>query len=142
MEKMIGAEIKSFSNLLIRHLDNCLPSAGYPQLSGPNAFTLKYLHDHKEDDVFQKDLEKVLEIRKSTCSQVLSTMEEKGLIARSAVKDGRYKKITITELGEKVHSEAEKNIINLEMKIRNGLSEEELSTFFSIMEKMKNNLTE
>lgn len=142
MEKMVGAEIKSFSNLLGRVLDNCLPSADYPQITGPNAFTLKYLHDHKEADIFQKDLEKVLEIRKSTCSAVLSTMEEKGFIVRSAVKDGRYKKITITELGEKALSGAEENILALEKKIRIGLSPEEIDAFFSTMEKMRNNLTE
>lgn len=143
MPKLIGAEVKGFANLLGRYLDSSMPkSTGYPQLSGPNIFILKFIHDHENEDIFQKDIEKKLMITKSTCSKVLSTMEEKNLIQRVSVNDARYKKIVVTALGDEIRQKADACVSRMEDKLKQGLSNEEIETFFRIIDKMKVNIKE
>ena len=42
---------------------------------------------------------KALSVTKSTCSKVLTTLEEKGLVRRVPVEDARFNKIVLTPLG-------------------------------------------
>lgn len=140
MEKLIGAEIKSLQNIITRKLDSIGNTIiGDFQLSGPNMFILKLLKEFSDKDVFQCDLEKILHITKSTCSKVLSTMESKGLIMRVGVLDARYKKISLTPLGEEVVAKSDFFINGFEKKLKNGLTEEQLETFFYCMDVMKKN---
>ena len=92
MKRLIGAEIRGLQNLISRQLDGFTSTLGDDLVSGPNLFILKYLMENEGKDVFQRDFEKVLSVTKSTCSKVLTTMQQKGLIERSSVADARYKK--------------------------------------------------
>lgn len=112
MKRLIGAEIRGLQNLISRQLEGLTSNLGENLISGPNLFILKYLMENEGKDVFQCDLEKVLSVTKSTCSKVLTTMQQKGLIERSSVSDARYKKSALPKK-EKVWSKSSINLFTL-----------------------------
>ena len=56
--------------------------------------------------------------------------------------DARLKKITLTEKGVSMHEHFHREIDSFEKMLSAGLTEEELNSFFTIMEKIYNNLAE
>lgn len=142
MERIIGAEIKSLQNMLLRQIEKQGTELGKERPSGPGLFLLKFLRDNKDKDVFQRDLEKALGTTKSTCSKVLSGMEEKGFVRRVSVADARFNKICLTPLGEEVVKIADRHMEEFEAKLRIGLTDEQLATFFACIDRMKKNLSE
>ena len=97
---------------------------------------------HNADrDIFQRDLERELSLAKSTITCILKPMEQKGYIERvSVASDARLKKLVVTEKGREMHHICYDNMLQMEKTLRNGLTEEELQTFFTIMGKMKDNV--
>lgn len=112
------------------------------RISGPNVFILKFLKANETKDIFQRDIEKVLETTKSTCSKVLSTMEGKGLIKRVPVNDARFNKICLTPLGEEILNDADSRMEIFEENLKRNLTEEQISTFFYCIDEMKKNISD
>ena len=68
-------------------------------------------------------------------------MEKNGYITRESVaSDARLKKIVLTEKAITLHNLIIEDIRQREKRMKTGLSEEELATFFSITEKIRANL--
>ena len=58
----------------------------------------------KEKDIFQKDLEKEFDLKRSSVSLLLNNMEKSDLIQRVPVaEDARLKKIILTEKAIKIY---------------------------------------
>ena len=88
-----------------------------------------------------KDIEDAFCIRRSTVSKVIRLMEEKGFIERQSVDyDARLKKLVLTPEGEHIHHLIEEEVCKTEALLRQDISEEELETFFQVMEKFKKNI--
>jgi DNA-binding MarR family transcriptional regulator len=106
-----------------------------------NGWILNYLAHHEGEDIFQKDIENTFCIRRSTVSQVLRLMESKGLVRREVVPyDARLKKLVLTPEGKRIQIAIEKEQREAEQLLRQGVTDEELSMFFQIMEKFKKNV--
>mgnify|MGYP004707966675 CR=1 FL=1 len=74
-----------------------------------------------------------------TC--LVKQMEQKGYIARVAVeRDCRLKRLCLLEKGEKLHERFLQNIDNVEEKVREGIDEEEVQTFFKVAKQIRDNL--
>lgn len=100
-----------------------------------------FIHSRQDQDVFQKDIEELLKIRRSTATGMLNTLEKKGLIERQSVShDARLKKLVITPKGIEFSKKAVECIQSVERKVRSGLSEEELETFFNVLSKIRKNI--
>lgn len=111
-------------------------------MSAPNLFILKFLQENEGKEVFQRDLEEVLETTKSTCSKVISTMESKGFLKRESVADARFNKISLTPLGREIVKTADVHMEEFESKLKRGLTDEQLETFFYCIETMKRNISQ
>ena len=81
-------------------------------LTGIQAFFLKCIHDKSsEGDLFQRDLEKMFDIRRSSVSTMISCVEKKGYIKRVSIPtDKRVNKIILTEEGMKKHEEVDADL--------------------------------
>lgn len=102
-----------------------------------------YIFDNKHRDIFQRDIETHFGIRRSTVTKILQLMENNGLIKRTAViSDARLKKLTLTEKAVAMHEHFRKEIDSFEVTLSDGLTEEEIETFFRITDKIYNNLLE
>ena len=95
----------------------------------------------QEKEMCQKDLEANLHDSKSSLSDLLNALESSDCLIRKVKKgDSRYKILEITDKGREIISLAEANKDEVEKKIIQGISNEELTLFKKIINKMSNNL--
>ncbi len=146
MNKDISRHLAELHNLIHREIinyatctDNCNENATHISLS--SSCILSYLHSHNDCDVYQRDLEREFGVRRSTMSKVLSSLEQKGYIKRVSVDtDRRLKKITLTEKAFCIADKIKSNSEDLEKKMIQSISEDELKIFKQTLEKIKQNL--
>ena len=101
------------------------------------------LVESRERHLFQKDIEKEFDLRPSTATGLLKTLEEQRMIHRvSCEDDGRYKVIQFTEAAEHIRWALQQQIQNTEKQLTKDISQEELSVFVKVAEKMLENLDE
>ena len=137
----IGWQIKVLSNLIKREVGNYGCERDSDELTGNNRFIIGYLAKHRNEDVFQKDLEEIFSVRRSTMSTIILRMEQKGFLTRQSVAyDARLKKIVLTEKGERVHAAIESKIEDTEQKLSANFSEDEKQMLFRLLEKLRRNL--
>lgn len=139
-EKMIGFELRSVNNLIRRDIEKNHP-AEFDWSKGVHGWAIGYFFNNRDKDIFQRDFESHFSIRRSTATQILKLMEQRGLIIRKSVEnDARLKKIVLTDKALEIQKIIEQDIKKREKRLRNGLSKEEINTFFSVIDKLKANL--
>lgn len=132
-------EIKNFESEILRSkvLDSIMKEGicNYSQFR-----ILKHLLESatKEEIVYQKDFENLLNIRKSTISGILDTMEKNKIIIRTI--DNKGKVVELTSEMLKYRKKILDRLEALEAKLVEGISEDELETFYNVMDKMKENI--
>ena len=140
-EKDIGFAVRKLSNLIKRDVEKSKAKLGLDPVSGVNGWAIGYLYSNRENDIFQKDFENQFSIRRSTASNILKTMEQKGLIERVSVEsDARLKKIVLTEKAIEIHKKIMLDLYEREQRLRKDISEEKLETFFNVIKKLSANL--
>ncbi|WP_319996207.1 MarR family winged helix-turn-helix transcriptional regulator [Trichococcus shcherbakoviae] len=138
---LLGFRIRSLwqqiKRLMNRHLTE---NDGYG-LTGMQFAIVSYIaKESVERDVFQKDLEQKFDIRKSTVTGILNTMERDGLLLRETVPyDARLRKMILTDKALQAKQNTEQVIDSVESQLSKGLTEEEITTFLSILEKISKN---
>ena len=137
-KRTVGFEIRTLSNLIRRKVCS---SDGAESVTGMHGWVIGYLYEHKGENVFQKDLEEKFSVRRSTMTAILQLMEKHGLVKREPSKqDGRLKKLILTQKAKDIHTGFTKTIADVEKQLTSGITDEEMETFFSTLEKMKNNI--
>ena len=142
-ERHIGYEIKALSNLMRRKM---WEQAGRPdcdEFTEMQGMLLGFLCRNRDQEIFQKTLEEVFSIRRSTASRLLKNMEAEGLIVRLPVsRDARLKRVMVTPKAEALNQQAAIRIQHVEAALTRGLTQAELEQFMATAEKLKHNLTE
>lgn len=141
MDFHVGGSIHRLHNLLCRDTNRFPHGDMVDSLTGSHGFILCWLHRSGDRPLFQRDLEKQFQLRRSSATAVLQTLERNGLILRQPVEsDARLKKLVVTEKGAElcrmIHDDIEEN----ERRLVAGLSEEELQTLQRIFGKLRDNL--
>lgn len=102
---------------------------------------IEYILNNKNKDIYQKDLEKVLNLRRATVSGVLHTMEKNGLIKRvTDESDTRTKKIILNEKIPERFNEYSKKIKKIENNIIKDISDKDLEIFLKVISQMKESI--
>ena len=142
MSKNVGQSLRCLQRLIHQKVE-VLKVESKDDLTLVQAHTLRYLDEHKEEDVFQRDIEKVLNVRRSTCTEILNVLERDGYIERHSVNsDKRLKKLVLTAKTKELHLTISKNVERLEALLKKDINEEELEIFFKVIDKMKQNVKE
>lgn len=137
MKRYVIREIKELDHLIVR--ENMKNFVG--KISIPQRMIGFYILEHENEPVYQRDLEKTFSIRRSTVSGILKTMEKNNLIKRiSANNDARLKAVVLTNDAKKEFKEIECGFHKLNSLLVNGISDDELHTFFKVIDKMKENI--
>lgn len=141
-ERQIGFELKAINNMIRRKLDARFTEAGLEEISGMQGPLLGFLDIHSaEKDIFQRDLEKEFNIRRSTATVMLQNLEQKGYIVREPVKsDARLKRIVLTEKAREVNREVRRQIGAFHEELEQGITPEEKEFFLRITDKIMKNL--
>lgn len=141
MDRLVGKELRSLSNMIRRQLDNSSAVREIENMTGTHGWAIGYLFDNRERDVFQRDIEEEFHIRRSSATKLLQLMEKNGLITREAVDyDARLKKIVLTEKALSLHEKLKNAAVSVEEKFVRGIPDEQLSIFFETLDTIKNNI--
>ena len=134
-------QIKGISNLIHQELNSTNHGTAHPGTMMQKMF-LGYLDAHREEAVYQKDLEAAFHMRRSTATGILKIMVRDGLLVREAVKgDARLKRLVLTPVAMEQLAEMKQDIRHVEQKATAGLTPEEQQTLFTLLDKVRENLT-
>lgn len=104
---------------------------------------VQYLIDNESNDIYQRDLEKVLNLRRSTISGILKTMEKHNIIIRSDSKvDARIKKIELSIDSKEFYKKSRCLFKDINSILNRNITTEELDIFYKVIKQMKENLNE
>ena len=142
MKQSLLFQIKLLQNAIVRNI--CTDMRKHNISAPPSQIgssIIGYIIRNEGKDVYQKDLEIVFKLRRSTISGVLQTLEKKNLIKRiDSSSDARVKKIILTEEAVKMYKGADFHLKRLEEKITSNIKEEDLRIFCKVMERMQQNI--
>lgn len=79
--------------------------------------------------IAQKQLEATLDVRRSSVTSMLQTLERRGLIVRSTEEGSREKTVTLTDAGRELENELGAYITVLHQTVFKGFSPPELDNF-------------
>ena len=138
----IGFELRGINNLIKRSLAQRFAEEGLEDLSGMQGPMIGFIFEQSQRrDIFQRDIEKEFNIRRSTATVMLQNLEQKGLIVREPVDhDGRLKKILLTEKAKKCHMQVHLQIERFHRELEEGISPQEKEEFLRILDHLRQNL--
>lgn len=138
-ERKIALEIKLLDNLIGRKLIQ--NEKDKKKLSHVQVSIIKYLFENREKTIYQSDLESFLNVRRSTISGILKTLEKRNFIKRvDSKKDARKKEIVLTDYSYQKSKIMKKKVTEFETLLTKNISYEELNIFFNVVDKIKENL--
>ncbi len=139
-QRQLGFEIRTLNNYVKRFV-LCTKPEEFEESTGVHIWAIRYFYENRDNDIFQRDFEARFSIRRSTATNMLKLMEKNGLITRESVHyDARLKKIVLTNKGIEIYKIATKNIEKIENTLKKGITEEELNSFYKVVDKIKANL--
>ncbi|KAF1296724.1 hypothetical protein BAU15_08740 [Enterococcus sp. JM4C] len=144
MEYKTSLKIRILANELNRKVAEILKEEGSP-FSGTQMRILNFIHRHNRQQIplYQKDIECEFDIRRSTASGMMQTLEKHQLIERKSLEqDNRYKELFLTELGEQKVCENISKLRKFDEQLLAGISEEEQRLFFDLIDKISTNSKE
>lgn len=140
MQEGILKKIKDLDICMIRKMSELKNCAGHDHTKVANPTQVKifsYLIENKNKDVFQRDLEEVLNLRRATISKILKKMETNGYILREKdQKDLRSKKIILTDLAMKRYQKGLNHLKDIENIATKNIENKDLEIFNDVIDKM------
>lgn len=96
-----------------------------------------HMEEMKGNAVFQRDIEEIFRIKRSSVTSVLQLLEKKGYIQRESVQgDARLKKLLLTDEGRRIRECTMHKLENVEKEMRNLFTEEEFQAFLNYMSRI------
>ncbi|MGL5694842.1 MAG: MarR family winged helix-turn-helix transcriptional regulator [Peptostreptococcaceae bacterium] len=138
----LGLDISKINHIISRKMDATVIKVIDDNLTVSQAYVIDFIsHSGKDKEIFQKDLEKEFDLKRSSISLMLNNMEKSGLIERVPVlEDARLKKIVLTPKSEKVYEKISDAIDSVEDKLSENITEDEIKSFNKVLSKIRNNL--
>lgn len=143
MERALGLELRRLSNLICRYFEQQTNKKTVDAVTGTNGWIIGYIARREAEghEVYQRDLETRFGITRSTASKVVSLMVQKGLIEQLSVpEDRRIRRLMLTPRAKELTRLMDEDQKNFEITLRNGLSEQDISTLFSLLDHLQDNL--
>lgn len=123
-------------------MDTAIINAIDDNLTVSQAYVIDFIANiEKDKDIFQKDLEKQFDLKRSSISLMLNNMEKGDLIKRVPVEeDARLKKIVLTEKAMMLNEKISYVIDSIEDKLCEDITIEERDVFYKVLDKIRNSL--
>ena len=144
MEDMqVALALRNIDHKTRRFIDNNLKKKTIERVTGTNGFIIGYIAENSHRDVFQRDIEREYGITRSTTSKIISLMISKGLIETGKVSsDGRLKKLMLTKKAKKLAELMQDDSREVDKKLTNGFTPDEIKTLLGYLARIEKNLSE
>ncbi len=138
----IGGLLRELTIAVHRNIGVELSEHELGDMKGPQSMALGYLiHASAQDEIYVKDLEKYMKIRKSTASELVSRLEKNGYVkTEKSQKDGRLKRLIVTEEGHEAHDRILQYLQEIDDRLVEGLSKEEVDTLVNLLNRLIQNM--
>ena len=137
----INTELRILSRNINNYFINYGNRKKLDKMTGSGGWIISYIAENYNRDVFQRDLEKEVDITRSTASKNVDLLVENGFIEREAVDyDARLKKLVLTEKAREVFKIMRSDRAVLEDQMLKGFSEEEKKQLRVFLKRLSSNL--
>lgn len=96
---------------------------GLDEIALMHGWILRYLYEHQDKEIYQKDIEKYF-----------------GICRASVANDARLKKVMLTEKGRENHEKLGEIFQKMDAQLEEGITEEELHAFMHVIDKVYYNM--
>lgn len=135
--QVIPAQLRRVDNLIFRRLNQFSRANGVEQTTPMHGWIIEYLYRHRDEPVFQRDIEREFSITRSTVTNILQLMERKGYITRRSVEqDARLKQLVLTEKGRQFHEDTMRAFHQTDEYVAGLLTEEENTELLRLLNKL------
>ena len=139
--QVIPAQIRRVDNLIFRRINQFARANGVEQATPMHGWIIEYLYRHRDEPVFQRDIEREFSITRSTVTNILQLMERKGYIRRLSVpQDARLKQLVLTEEGVLFHEKTMLSFHQTDDYVAGLLTEEENAELLRLLNKLRDAL--
>lgn len=139
----IGHELAYTNNLIARRIARGGNNKYAMNISPIQVRIVKYLVKQNNKAILQKDMEYIFNIRRSTVSGVIKTMEKNNIIIRENVKDdNKSKEIKLTDDVYKRANDLVKELKDLDLELLKDVDKEDLEVFMRVLKNIQDNLKE
>lgn len=139
----IGHELAYTNNLIARKIARGGNNKYAMNISPIQVRIVKYLVKQNNKAILQKDMEYIFNIRRSTVSGVIKTMEKNNIIIRENVKDdNKSKEIKLTDEVYKRANDLVKELKDLDLELLKDVNKEDLEVFMRVLKNIQDNLKE
>ena len=139
--QVIPAQIRRVNNLIFRKINQFHRENGVENVTPMHDWIMSYLYWHKEEPVYQRDIEREFSITRSTVTNILQLMERKGYIERQSVpQDARLKRLILTEEGAQLHERTMQSLHQTDEFVESLLTPEENAELLRLLNKLREGL--
>ena len=136
--QVIPAQLRRVDNLIFRRLNQFSRANGVEQTTPMHGWIIEYLYRHRDEPVFQRDIEREFSITRSTVTNILQLMERKGYIQRLSVpQDARLKQLVLTKKGIQRHEKTLLSFHQTDDYVAGLLTEEENAELLRLLNKLR-----
>lgn len=137
----IGHQVHRMDRSISKLLEMRVKAEGLDEVALMHGWILRYLYEHQDSEIYQKDIEKYFGICRSAVTNMIQALEKKGQVCRASVEsDARLKKVMLTEEGRASHEKLGKIFQKMDSDLEDGISEEELQAFMGVLDKVYRNI--
>lgn len=139
--QVVTAQLRRVNNLIFRKI-NAFARANHMEQGTPmHGWIMEYLYRHKDEAVFQRDIERAFSITRSSVTNILQLMERKGYIERRSVpQDARLKMLVLTEKGRVFHEQSIRALNQTNDYVDSLLTEDERAELLRLLNKLHDGL--
>ena len=136
--QVIPAQIRRVDNLIFRKINQFHRENEVEDVTPMHEWILSYLFWHRDEPVYQRDIEREFSITRSTVTNILQLMERKGYIRRLSVpQDARLKQLVLTEEGIQRHEKTLLSFHQTDDYVAGLLTEEENAELLRLLNKLR-----
>ena len=137
----VNHQIHKMDRTISKLLEMRVKDEGLDEATLMHGWILRYLYEHQEQDIYQKDIEKYFGICRSGVTNIIQALEKKGQVYRASVEtDARLKKVMLTEKGKSSHEKLGEIFQKMDADLEDGISEEEIQAFMNVINKVYFNI--
>ena len=139
----IGYYIMNTNKLMGRYVIKNFEKKSKYRISPMQVMIMKYLLKNQNKKIFQQDICDTFNLRRSTVSGILTTMEKNAIIIRKVAReDPRKNEIKLTKMFVNNTKEVSAELMNLEIILEQDFTLEEKAELIRLLKKLEGNLIE
>ena len=139
-KRSIGYEIKVIDNMISRQIISLKHKCPL-HITPVQVRILSYINEQNQKEIYQKDLENIFNMRRSTVSGILKNMEKNNLIKRiDSPKDARIKQIILTDYSKDISKHMKIKREEFDKKLEQNIKEKDLEIFYKVIDQIKENI--